>query len=250
MKNPKALLVVVLATMFWLLSSASVLAQGRVRDNTPQSVLFQTCIHEASIPVLSEDEFGTEFWARTRDHSVDWGADCWIIHEVFLNGAHFLNREHHYEESLDDADFAALYVQFALRHSEAVFFPSPGDVNVWARELHPPFLQPASWTRSIPVCVDHVCSMRPAPGGHPFGRAQRAALVFAWALAGEIVTHDLASVGDWSACSAAVDTWGGRLDHEHAAMMGFVEVTCDSSANTGYAYPSRIRAREEQDASL
>jgi hypothetical protein len=237
----------VLCTVTFLLLPASALAQGRDR-HTPQSVLFHTCVHETSIPVPAEDEYGYTFWARTGDHGIEYGADCWLIHEVFLNGAHFLNRESRFEEVLTNPHFAELYVRFALRHSEAVFSPSPGDVNVWARELYPPFrTRPPSWTRLIPVCEDGICSMRPAPGGHAFGQRQRDALTFVWELTEEIVTHELADADDWSRCGGGtVDSWGGTMDHEHAAMMGFVEIECDPSANTGFAYPSRIRARQAQ----
>lgn len=237
----------------WVLAlmilGASSEAEAQDRQHTPQSVLAQTCLHEASIPVRAEDEYGYSFWARTRDHTIEWGADCWIIHEVFLLGAHQLNTERRrrgrtmFTETLEDPGFRHLYLVFALAHSEGVFNPVAVDTNRWAREVAPPFNQPSSWGRPESVCVDGVCTM--VVRGAAWSR-QRAGAMYAWELAGEIVQHGLATVTHWTVCREPPDTWGGTMDHEHAEASGFIPVVCDPAANEVWAYPSRVRARQRE----
>jgi len=222
--------------LIWFLLAATAHAQ-----HTPQSVLAQTCLHEASVPVASEDEYGSPFWARTSDHSLEWGADCWLIHEVLLMGAARYGRDHGVEStSLDDPRFRRLYVAFARVHSEGVFEPVASDTNRWARDIAPPFTEPASWARYASRCTDGVCTLERV--SLAWSRA-RPGIQHAWQLAGEITRHGLDTVDRWSVCRDPVDTWGGRMDHDHAVEQGFVEVVCDPAANTGWAYPSRIAER-------
>lgn len=214
---------------------------ARAQTHTPQQVLFYTCLHEASIPVhVTDEETGDEFWARTGDHAVEWGNDCWMIHEVFLMGASRLSAGR-YEENLGDPHFARLYVSFALAHSEGVFNPIATDTNRWAARINTrTFAEPEGWARETSVCVEGICTMQRT--GMRWSRARRGAM-HAWELAGQIIANGLDTVDRWTVCREPVDTWGGRMDHDHAVASGFIEVTCDPSANTGYAYPSRVEAR-------
>lgn len=199
------------------LGQGTALAQDRPHLS-PHLVLARMCSHEASLPVWVEgegDELGR--WALHRDHTVGWGDDCFLIHQVLLRGAQRML------EAGSRSSFADRYLAFAVAYSHDRFFtPGPRDGNAWAMDLHPDGHQPARWH------------------GVPWGHARRA-WEYVWSFTSGIVRMTLedfeGATAMWT-CSEAITDWGGRMDSAHARSVGLISVACDgTTVNTPYVRP-------------
>lgn len=191
------------------------LAQDRPRLS-PHLVLARMCSHEASLPVWVEDELGGR-WALHRDHSVLWGDDCYLIHQVLLRGAQRML------EAGSQSSFSDRYLAFAVAYSHDRFFaPGPRDGNAWAMDLHPDGHEPARWH------------------GVPWGHARRA-WRYVWGFTegiARMTLEDFEGPTAMWACSEAITDWGGRVDAAHARSIGLIEVACDGvTSNTPYVRP-------------
>jgi hypothetical protein len=218
-----------------------------------QLVLARICAHEASLPQHDEEDADgdgdlTE-WVRRRVPERAYGTDCAAIHEVLLRGALHLDAmrtERHAREGRPVAPLGPerAYIRFAHAYSTRVFIATEGDGNRWAADLRSDGSEPVGWRHDHNVCRDGVCRIVHGPS---WARSGREAWLYVYALAGELVTRTLDDVESWSPCASAIDDWGGRMDHEHAASIGLIPVACGadgSTANTFYARPGRVAMRE------
>lgn len=218
-----------------------------------QLVLARICAHEASLPErdlrdADADGDATE-WVRRRVPEMAYGADCAAIHEVLLRGALHtedlrLERAAREGRSTRRLDQERAYIRFAHLYSTRVFTAVETDTNRWAADLRSDGSEPAGWRRDHNVCRDGVCRIVHGPSWASSGRD---AWLHVYGIAGELVTRTLDDITTWSSCESAIDDWGGRMDHEHAAAIGLIPVTCGAegaTANTFYARPGRIAMRE------
>ncbi len=220
---------------------------------TMQLVLARICAHEASLPERDGDDAdgdgdATE-WVRRRSPRSPYGTDCAAIHEVLLRGAFHMEDLRRERASRDGRRTVPLsdenaYIRFAHLYSTRVFVAVETDTNRWAADLRSDGSEPVGWRRDHDVCTNGVCRIVHGPS---WARMGRDAWLFVYELAGELVTRTLDDVENWSACESAIDDWGGRMDHEHAAAIGLIPVVCGAdgaTANTFYARPGRIAMRE------
>lgn len=170
---------------------------------SPHLILARMCAHEASLPVLIDGH-----WMRTRDHTTEWGTDCWIIHTVILRGAHRIQHDHP-EISIQHA-----YVLSAQNYSHGrIVHPPATDGNRWAADLRPDGRAPAGWH------------------GLPWSHSRRAWL-YVYELAGTIVRTPLEVMDGPESplrCSGRVDDWGGPMDLAHALSIGLTPLTCEGN---------------------
>jgi hypothetical protein len=214
MKRPPYDLLVVLVLRLLAPSPASA-------DPPREDILWHVCAHEAGLPRWSSSSAA---WVNRRG-SLPWGPDCWAIHEVLLRGAE--------REGISYARYARWY---SGRVFEQITEPErvrdraglsldripEGYRNRWASFLARGGRRPAGWPRGMPWIGEH--------GG-------QASAAYALDLAIEIVAHELADVGAWSICDAAVEDWGGHVDREHAREIGLVVVSCRGTQNDFYSRP-------------
>ena len=235
--------------------SASPVSAQRVRSperETMQLVLARICAHEASLPGRDEDDADHDGdvseWVRRRAPEVVYGTDCAAIHEVLLRGALHterlrLDRAAHDGRTTRPLDHEHAYIRFAHLYSTRVFTAVETDTNRWAADLRSDGSEPLGWRRDRDVCVDGVCRIVRGPS---WARTGRDAWFHVYALAGDLVALTLDDVTTWSPCESAIDDWGGRMDHEHAAAIGLIPISCGpegATANTFYARPGRVAMR-------
>jgi len=179
---------------------------------SPHLILARMCAHEASLPVLVDGE-----WRQTRHHDLAWGADCWIIHTVILRGAHRIQQDHP-EMSLPRA-----YVISAQNYSHGrIIHPPATDGNRWAADLRPDGRPPVGWH------------------GLPWSH-MRASWLHVYEVTDAIVRTPLEALDGGLTplhCDGRVDDWGGRMDREHAAAIGLIELHCEGNpVNFAYRRP-------------
>lgn len=223
-----------------LLQSAScnVIATRHAAADPPSQyalALAQICVHEASLPRLDTSDYDQDGdrtdWVRhpwlgadTRDldrdgdtaervwQSVDWGYDCWGIHEVLTRGA---------------ARQQISQRAYAIAYARGVFYPRSRAGNSWAGGLLPTATEPLGWprviTRTRTVGGRAVVQVTP----HMPWVAARPSWVHAWQYAQRVAAARLPDVQEWSVCERPVHHWGSpTLDHHRAVRAGWDTVRC------------------------
>lgn len=240
-------------------ASCDVVSASRAAADLPSSnalVLAQICVHEASLPVRDTTDYDfdgdTTDWIRhpwrgpdVRDlngngdteetlwQSVDWGYDCWAIHEVLLRGA----ARHHIR-----------YRSYAQAYARGVFHPRSRAGNHWAGGLTPAGAEPPSWPRVVTRQRNGVVEVLP----HLPWRSVRPNWFHAWEVVQEISRAGLDSVDEWSVCERPVHHWGSpTLDHHRAVRAGWDTVHCgpatgELTANRFY-FAQELAGREAEE---
>jgi hypothetical protein len=212
-----ALLILALLTAVALLPAR---ADALVRM-TPTVALWRILAHEASLPRWDEE---SEEWVSRRTGR-PWGqTDVFGIHEVLLRG---VEREHMSYVAFAQTYAHRMWDALSPVELQRAALGIPLDGNRWAGFMREDLRRPTGWT---------------ARDGAWDPEAARYALE----LARDAVQYDLLALEEFSPCTAPVDDWGGRMDHEHARSIGLVEVDCGPDAiNTFFARPSQIRLRAQ-----
>lgn len=179
---------------------------------SPHLILARMCAHEASLPIQIDGH-----WMRQRDHSTEWGTDCWIIHTVILRGAHRIQHDH------PAISIQRAYVLAAQNYShDRILHPPATDGNRWAADLRPDGRMPVGWH------------------GLPWAHC-RPAWLYVYELAGIIVRTSLEVMDGPESplhCSGRVDDWGSVADRPGALARGLIELHCEGNpANIAFQRP-------------